>query len=139
MTHLLDASVLIPLTDQQHTAHQSCREWFGREARKGYATCAITELALLRYALRFYPSLGMSGARELLGSIRAHPSCRYIARSPEPLALSWAGVIGHAQVTDAYLVGLARAEDMTLATLDQGLAAVHPDVAVMISSPERLK
>lgn len=139
MSLLLDASVLIPLADQQHTAHQECREWFGREARKGFSTCAITELALLRYALRFYPSLGMSGARELLGSIRAHPACRYVTHAPEPLGLSWAGVIGHAQVTDAYLAGLARAAGLKLATLDQGLAAVHPDVAVMISSPERSK
>lgn len=35
------------------------------------------------------------------------------------------GVIGHRQVTDAYLVALARHHGGRLATLDRGLAALH--------------
>lgn len=47
-------------------------------------------------------------------------------------ALSWAGVIGHRQVTDAYLAGLARARHGKLATFDHGLASLHEDVAVVV-------
>jgi predicted nucleic acid-binding protein len=41
-------------------------------------------------------------------------------------------VIGHRQVTDAYLAQLARAHNGRLATLDAGLAALHLDVAELI-------
>lgn len=43
-----------------------------------------------------------------------------------------AGVIGHRQVADAYLAGLARARGGRLATFDAGLAALHPDVAELV-------
>jgi hypothetical protein len=42
------------------------------------------------------------------------------------------GVVGHRQVTDAYLAGLARGRGGRLATFDGGLAALHPDVAVRV-------
>ena len=42
------------------------------------------------------------------------------------------GVIGHRQVTDAYLAQLARANEGTLATFDRGLVALHPDVAELV-------
>lgn len=43
-----------------------------------------------------------------------------------------AGVIGHRQVTDAYLAQLARAHDGRLASFDQGLAKLHSDVVDLI-------
>jgi predicted nucleic acid-binding protein len=42
------------------------------------------------------------------------------------------GVIGHRQVTDAYLAQLARQHNARLATFDAGLAALHSDVADLI-------
>lgn len=41
-------------------------------------------------------------------------------------------VIGHRQVTDAYLAQLARAQGGKLATFDQGLAKLHHDVAELV-------
>lgn len=38
---------------------------------------------------------------------------------------------GHGQVTDAYLVALARAHGSRLATFDQALAAVHPEAVLV--------
>jgi predicted nucleic acid-binding protein len=43
-----------------------------------------------------------------------------------------ARVIGHRQVTDAYLAQLARDHGGRLATFDEGLAALHRDVADLI-------
>jgi hypothetical protein len=40
-----------------------------------------------------------------------------------------AGIIGHRQVTDAYLAQLARHRGARLATFDQALAKLHADVA----------
>ena len=42
------------------------------------------------------------------------------------------GVVGHRQVTDAYLAQLARSRKGQLATLDSGLANLHTDIAVLI-------
>ncbi len=44
----------------------------------------------------------------------------------------WAGVLGHRQITDAYLAALARHHEGGIATFDQGLAALHHDVAELI-------
>ena len=41
-------------------------------------------------------------------------------------------VRGHRQVTDAYLVGLARSHDGVLATLDQGIAAAYEDSVALL-------
>jgi uncharacterized protein len=50
-------------------------------------------------------------------------------------AVSCHGVIGHRQVTDAYLAHLARANGSRLATFDQGQAKLHPDVADLVPVP----
>jgi hypothetical protein len=42
------------------------------------------------------------------------------------------GIIGHRQVTDAYLAQLARARGSRLATFDQATAKLHNDVADLI-------
>ncbi len=47
-------------------------------------------------------------------------------------AVSMTGVIGHRQVTDAYLAQLARVRDGRLASFDQGLAKLHDDVVDLI-------
>lgn len=43
------------------------------------------------------------------------------------------GVIGHRQVTDAYLAHLARQRGGRIATFDQGLAKNHADIAELVS------
>ena len=42
------------------------------------------------------------------------------------------GVVGHRQVTDAYLAALARAHGGRLLTFDRGLAALHGDVTELL-------
>lgn len=42
------------------------------------------------------------------------------------------GVIGHRQVTDAYLAQLARAHHARLATFNQGLAKLHADAVDLV-------
>ena len=42
------------------------------------------------------------------------------------------GIIGHRQVTDAYLAQLARAHGSRLATFDQAMAKLHHDVAELV-------
>jgi uncharacterized protein len=42
------------------------------------------------------------------------------------------GIVGHRQVTDAYLAQLARAHGSRLATFDLALAKLHHDVAELV-------
>ncbi len=44
------------------------------------------------------------------------------------------GVIGHRQVTDAYLVALAARNGGMLATFDKPLAILHPKAAELIAT-----
>jgi predicted nucleic acid-binding protein len=45
-------------------------------------------------------------------------------------------VAGHRQVTDAYLVALAKHRGAKLATLDKALAALYPDEVVLVPAPD---
>jgi predicted nucleic acid-binding protein len=51
-------------------------------------------------------------------------------------AVQLQGVVGHRQVTNAYLAQLARHHGGRLATFDGGLAALHSDVAELIPVQE---
>jgi predicted nucleic acid-binding protein len=42
------------------------------------------------------------------------------------------GIIGHRQMTDAYLAQLARARGSRLATFDQAMARLHDDVVDLV-------
>ncbi|PKM02397.1 MAG: hypothetical protein CVV17_05770, partial [Gammaproteobacteria bacterium HGW-Gammaproteobacteria-7] len=65
-----------------------------------------------------------------------HPRHRFWADAIDYSAVSWSGLLGHRQVTDAYLAALARHQRGRLATLDRGLATLHGDVVV--SNPDML-
>ena len=133
MTFLLDANVLIALFDADHVHWAQVRRWF--VSLKGqFATCPIVEGALVRWIVRIEGRDGTVAAAHELRKLAADARhCFW----PDTLAyadLRWNGVLGHRQVTDAYLAALARANGGRLATLDRGLAALHHDVAELISS-----
>lgn len=48
--------------------------------------------------------------------------------------VQWHGVMGHRQVTEAYLAALARHHQGKLASVDKGLVALHPDVGVAVDA-----
>lgn len=129
MTALLDANVLISLTTSDHKHHGAARTWFARWD-EGFATCPLTQGALLRMILRE----GGSGeqAREILASVTADARHEFWPDDLGYDGISLRGVVGHRQVTDAYLAGLSRHRGAQLATFDRGLAALHPDVALLL-------
>jgi uncharacterized protein len=127
--YLLDANVLIALATPDHTLHTRARAWF--QAETYFATCPITQGALLRFHLRqaAYPSI--AAAKDLLSRISALPRHEFWPDDASYLKLPEKGVLGHRQVTDAYLVTLAAKHKGALATMDEALAAVHP-TAVLV-------
>jgi hypothetical protein len=125
--HLLDVNVLIALIDPAHVHHEQAHDWFARVGKRGFATCPITENALLRIVSHpKYPNTpGSPGVvAGLLEALRALPGhCFW----PDALSISDtahvdpARLSGHAQVTDTYLLALARSQGGRLATMDRHL------------------
>ena len=121
---LLDANLLIALATPDHSAHTRAVRWFRSTPR--FATCPITQGALIRFHLRLAVEPSMAKAKQLLTRISALPSHEFWNDDLDYSHLPDKGIIGHNQVTDAYLVALAAAHGGLLATMDEALAAIHP-------------
>lgn len=131
MSFLIDANVLIALVDPDHVHHEWAADWFSRHDEP-FATCPMTQAALIRHLLRAGHTSGDIGAA--LARIQALPRHEFW-HDDQPFTHDViATVIGHRQVTDAYLCDLARRRAASVATFDRGLAAVHPDVVVLVPS-----
>ena len=128
MTYLLDANVLIGLTVEEHEHHERAITWVANVDR--FAVCPIVEGALVRFLLRLGES--SSTAADVVRRIRAMPSCEFWTDSISYADVDLGHVVGHRQVTDAYLVSLARTHSAALATLDSGLASSAPDHTVLL-------
>jgi uncharacterized protein len=130
-TFLLDANVLVALADAAHVHHTPAVRWFA-STTVPFATCPITQGALLRVLLRLGAVPSADAAVQVLAGFTAHPRHRFWKDEIDYTKLSWNGVMGHRQITDAYLAALARHHGGRLATLDRPLAALHADVAELI-------
>lgn len=133
MVLLLDSNVLIALFDGAHMHHAGVRRWFLHHTG-GFATCPIVEGALTRWIVRIEGAGGTTAAVRELRKLAADPRHQFWPGDLDYASVRWDGVLGHRQVTDAYLAALARKHGGRLATLDRGLAALHDDVAELIST-----
>ncbi|MDL5156518.1 TA system VapC family ribonuclease toxin [Actinomycetospora termitidis] len=128
---LLDANVLIALVVADHVHHDAAERWL-QQSDAGFATCPITEGSLVRQLLR--GRLDAATARSVLRAVHQDPRHEFWGDDLSFLDVRLDGVIGHRQVTDAYLAALARARGSTVITFDAGLRTVHPDVARAIDA-----
>jgi len=126
---LLDANLLIALVVDDHVHHKPAERWSVKRTRP-FATCPITQGSLVRFLVRE----GASGdaARQFLGEVVADSRHRFWPDTLSYDGVDLGAVVGHRQVTDAYLADLARRHGGRLATLDKGIVAVHPDVADLV-------
>jgi len=126
---LLDANVLIALVVDDHLHHGQAEAWFASSGT-GFATCPITQGSLMRLLIREGQSAEL--ARSVLQEITGSPRHEFWPDNASYHDMPVAGIIGHRQVTDAYLAHLARSYSARLATFDQALAKLHADVADLI-------
>lgn len=129
MTVLLDANVLIARAIGDHVHHRRTEDWLAHLEER-HATCPITQGALLRMLIR--QSMPAADALAVLNQLAVDDRHEFWPDSIPFGSVRMSGVLGHRQVTDAYLAGLARSRSGRLATLDEGLAALHPDVAFLV-------
>jgi hypothetical protein len=128
---LLDGNVLVALTDAAHVHHEVAVVWFTGSSQP-FATCPITQGTLLRMLLRLGGAPDITAAMAILGALTSHTRHRFWPDDIGYGAVLTRGLQGHRQVTDAYLAALARHHQGRLVTFDQGLAALHGDVATLI-------
>ena len=129
MTILLDANVLIALLVDDHVHHMAAENWFAGISGN-LATCPITQGSLMRLLIREGQSAATAQAvlNGATGDARHEFWPDDVGYADVPIQ----GIIGHRQVTDAYLAQLARARGSRLATFYQAMAKLHNDVADLI-------
>ena len=128
MAHLLDANALIALCWPTHEHHLRMLAWFRQHATQGWATTALTQAAFVRiisqqvFAGR---SVSIGEVAELLLRNTAHAAHRFLALDfafDQVLVACTGGVLGHRQVTDAWLLTAAMRNEMKLLTFDTGIS-----------------
>lgn len=140
MSFLLDVNVLIALIDSRHGWHDVAHDWFGNEGMTDWATCPITENAVVRIVGRqSYPNfLGSPGAvidvLRTLRTVGRHifwPDAISLL-DPQIVLSDRLGTPG--QVTDTYLLALAASHKGRLATFDRRLSpgAVRNGAAALL-------
>jgi uncharacterized protein len=128
---LLDVNVLIALAWPSHVHHGPAHRWFAANQSAGWATCPLTQCAFVRVSSnpKIIPeAVEPLEALALLKQVVSHAHHVFWA---DDLALHDATVateflVGHRQVIDAYLVGLAIHHQGKLVTLDRGVTALLP-------------
>lgn len=130
MTTLLDANVLIALAIEDHVHHDAAEAWFA-SSRTRFATCPSTQGALVRLVVR--QGGAAQTAVELLRGFVLHRRHEFWPDDISYVDVALRGVVGHRQVTDAYLAQLSRQHGAKLATFDAGLAGLHADVAELVT------
>ena len=127
---LLDTNLLIALFWPSHVNHGLAVKWFSRNRARGWATCPLTQAGFVRIVSNPAFSRDAVHPREALQVLAANLAAKDHQFWPVELlladAVAFAGVwlLGHQQVTDAYLLGLAINRGGVLATLDKGIAAL---------------
>jgi uncharacterized protein len=128
VTYLLDVNVLIALIDPAHVGHDTAHAWFARTGAASWATCPLTENGVIRIVgnPRYPNSAGSPAAvAPLIASLRALAGHTFWTDDLSLLdshLIDISQILRPTQVTDTYLLALARARHGQLATLDRRLS-----------------
>ena len=121
---LLDTNVLLALAWPNHQHHAQAHAWFAATARKGWATCAFTQLGFIRlssnpaYTANAVPPQDAATLLKQWTRLKTH---RFWTSPAADDPAIYARALGHQQVNDAWLVEVARRNSGRLVTLDTRL------------------
>lgn len=132
MRALLDVNVLIALLDAGHVHHARASQWLVREIEHGWASCPLTQNGCLRImAQPAYPqALPLADVAQRLYQATLHPAHTFVADDYSLLdagVVSWHSLLGHRQITDSYLLGLAVRHHCRFVSLD---ARIDPGIVI---------
>jgi toxin-antitoxin system PIN domain toxin len=136
---LLDVNVLIALLDTDHLHHKRASAWLTENIAAGWASCAITQNGCVRIMSQpGYPNALPTA--QVAQRLRDATATAHHVFAPSDLSLldehcfDTDQLLGHRQVTDAYLLGLAVANDWRFVTFD----AAMPSRIVRRAGPDQL-
>lgn len=130
MISLLDVNVLVALVVPEHEHHEAALAWYAGASNHGWATCAVTELGVIRVCAQlpggaWLPERTADQLLILTADGRPHEFWSD-ALSPAVMSEVRLAETGK-QITDRYLLGLARRHGGKLVTFDRPLAAAGGD------------
>jgi len=140
---LLYVNVLVALAWPSHVHHDVAHAWFSRHRGGGWATCPLTQCGFARISSnpKIIPeAVTPREALSVLARMTGQPDHVFWPDSVSvvPALAPFALVVGHRQVTDAYLLALAIDRGGRLATFDRGipqlLAPGHPQAVELIEA-----
>lgn len=122
---LLDVNLLVALFYPDHIHHEPAHDWFADHRAEGWATCPVTESGFVRILAG--PGYGGPPHRvtELIGRLRKFCASGHHEFWSDTLSLRDDTIFdprflaGHRQITDVYLLGLAKSRRGRLATFDR--------------------
>ena len=126
---LLDVNVLLAIAWPRHMHHGLARNWFLATERRRWASCAVTQLGFIRLSSNAQFTADAVTPPAAAGLLQALVERTEHApvEDRRPLELPifrHPALVGHRQVTDAYLLDLARVAGLRLATFDRGLVSL---------------
>lgn len=127
-SYLLDVNVLISLAWPNHVHHAIAHAWFEKVGQQSWSTCPLTQLAFVRISSNpkiISTAVSARAAVQALGEMIALVGHVFWAADLQVNGLASFtsnALVGHRQVTDAYLIELAKRHKGKVATLDAGLA-----------------
>ena len=136
MTFLLDVNVLMALLWENHEHHQVARAWLRRAT--DFATCPVSQLGFARVSS--HPSLGYSmlpdQAFSVLRAFLSDARHRFVSDdlSCDDRVVRTDVMMSANQITDHYLVALARHHRLTLATFDEALVNTFAKESDLVQS-----
>jgi toxin-antitoxin system PIN domain toxin len=122
---LLDVNVLVALFNPDHVHHDLAHDWFADHHANGWATCPLTENGFVRVLTAPNKEAPPPRAAELLDRLRTFCKSADHVFWPDAPSIRDASLFnqafirGHRQLTDIYLLGLAKKMNGTLATFDR--------------------
>jgi uncharacterized protein len=125
---LLDVNFLVALFDPDHVHHDIAHDWFADHRTSGWATCPLTENGLVRVLSN--PKYGSTvmqvpAVLERLGMFKASGHHHFWADTVslnDTSLFKPAHMRGYRQLSDIYLLGLARKNRGRLVTFDRSIS-----------------
>ncbi len=127
MSHFLDVNALIALAWPTHEHHPVMLRWFQRHSRDSWSTNALTQGAFVRIVSQQAfagQSIAIADVAELLLRNLAHAKHRFTSLDfgfADVLGTCTGGIMGHRQLTDAWLLTSAIRNRLKLVTFDSGI------------------
>jgi len=122
---LLDVNVLVALFDPDHVHHEAAHTWFAANRSAGWATCPLTENGVVRVLSNPGYSTTAERPAQVIERLRVFCESGDHAFWPDAVSLCDTTTfrstlpIAHRQLTDVYLLGLAKKQAGRLATFDR--------------------